>query len=29
VWHQARNVGDTEALLLIVFNSADRETVGE
>jgi quercetin dioxygenase-like cupin family protein len=29
VWHQAKNVGDSEAILLIVFSSADRETVGE
>ena len=29
VWHQATNVGDSDALLLIVFTSADRETVGE
>jgi quercetin dioxygenase-like cupin family protein len=29
VWHQAKNVGDSEALLLIVFSSADRQTVGE
>jgi quercetin dioxygenase-like cupin family protein len=29
VWHQARNVGDGEAVLMIAFSSADRETVGE
>lgn len=29
VWHQATNIGENEALLLIVFTSADRETVGE
>ena len=27
VVHNARNIGDTEALLLICFSSADRETV--
>lgn len=29
VWHQATNTGDSEALLFIVFTSADRQTVGE
>ena len=29
VWHRATNVGDKDAILLIVFTSADRETVGE
>ncbi len=29
VWHQARNVGDVEAHLLICFSSKDRQTVGE
>jgi quercetin dioxygenase-like cupin family protein len=29
VWHQARNVGDSEAHLLICFSSAQRTTVGE
>jgi quercetin dioxygenase-like cupin family protein len=29
VWHQATNIGDNEALLFIVFTSAERETVGE
>ena len=28
-WHQATNIGDTEAVLFIVFSSADRQTVGE
>jgi quercetin dioxygenase-like cupin family protein len=28
-WHQAANIGDRDAVLLIVFTSADRETVGE
>ena len=27
--HQARNVGDEEAVVVVVFNSAQRETVGE
>ena len=27
--HQARNVGDTEAVLIIAFSSADREVQGE
>ena len=27
VVHNARNIGDTDALLLICFSSADRETV--
>ena len=29
VWHCARNIGDTEAVLFIAFDSADRKTVGE
>lgn len=29
LWHHARNLGDTDAVLLIAFSSADRETVGE
>jgi quercetin dioxygenase-like cupin family protein len=29
VWHQAINIGDEEASLIIVFTSADRETIGE
>ncbi|MBW3635137.1 MAG: cupin domain-containing protein [Armatimonadetes bacterium] len=29
VWHQATNIGDGDASLLIVFTSADRETIGE
>lgn len=29
VWHQARNVGDTEAHLMICFSSKDRQTIGE
>jgi quercetin dioxygenase-like cupin family protein len=29
VWHQATNIGDSEAVLIIIFSSADRETVGE
>lgn len=28
-WHRATNIGDTEAVLLIAFSSADRETIGE
>jgi quercetin dioxygenase-like cupin family protein len=28
-WHCARNIGDCEAVLLIAFTSADRETIGE
>lgn len=29
VWHQATNTGAEDALLFIVFTSADRETIGE
>ena len=29
VWHRATNVGQSEALLFIVFSSADRQVVGE
>ncbi|HEY0792843.1 MAG TPA: cupin domain-containing protein [Chthoniobacterales bacterium] len=29
VWHRATNIGLSEALLFIVFTSADRQTVGE
>jgi quercetin dioxygenase-like cupin family protein len=29
VWHRATNLGPSEALLFIVFTSADRQTVGE
>jgi quercetin dioxygenase-like cupin family protein len=29
VWHQATNIGEGEAILFIVFTSADRQTVGE
>jgi quercetin dioxygenase-like cupin family protein len=29
VWHCARNIGDTDAVLFIAFSSADRQTVGE
>jgi quercetin dioxygenase-like cupin family protein len=29
VWHQATNIGDDDAILVIVFTSADRQTVGE
>lgn len=29
VQHQARNVGTTNAILLIAFTSADRQTIGE
>jgi quercetin dioxygenase-like cupin family protein len=29
VWHHAHNIGDTEAVLFIAFDSADRQTVGE
>ena len=28
-WHQATNIGDTDALLFIVFTSPDRKTIGE
>lgn len=28
-WHQARNVGEGPAILLIAFDSADRQTIGE
>lgn len=29
IWHQAENIGTEDALLLIVFTSAERETIGE
>ena len=29
IWHCARNVGGTDALLFIAFSSADRQTIGE
>jgi len=29
VWHQATNIGAEDAILTIVFTSAERETVGE
>jgi quercetin dioxygenase-like cupin family protein len=29
VWHRATNIGQSEALLFIVFSSADRLVVGE
>jgi quercetin dioxygenase-like cupin family protein len=29
VWHRATNIGQAEALLFIVFSSADRQVVGE
>lgn len=29
VWHQARNIGDTPATMIICFSSPDRETIGE
>jgi quercetin dioxygenase-like cupin family protein len=29
IWHQAVNVGETEAILFIAFSSADRQTIGE
>ncbi|MDX2109392.1 MAG: cupin domain-containing protein [Verrucomicrobiota bacterium] len=29
VWHNATNIGDKEAILFIVFSSANRQTVGE
>jgi quercetin dioxygenase-like cupin family protein len=29
VWHRATNIGHSEALLFIVFTSADRQIVGE
>jgi quercetin dioxygenase-like cupin family protein len=29
VWHRATNIGDSEALLFIVFTSADRQIVVE
>lgn len=29
VWHQANNIGEDDAILLIVFTSADRQTIGE
>ncbi len=27
--HQARNVGDSEAVVIVAFNTPDRQTVGE
>lgn len=27
--HQARNIGDVDAVLMVTFSSADRKTVGE
>lgn len=29
IWHNATNIGNEEAILFIVFSSADRETIGE
>jgi quercetin dioxygenase-like cupin family protein len=29
IWHCAKNIGETEAVLFIAFSSADRKTVGE
>ncbi len=29
VWHNARNIGDEDAIMTIVYSSAHRETVGE
>lgn len=29
VWHCAKNIGQNDAILLIAFTSADRQTVGE
>jgi len=29
IWHQARNIGEGPAILLIAFDTADRQTVGE
>ncbi|TVR54405.1 MAG: cupin domain-containing protein [Puniceicoccaceae bacterium] len=29
IWHQAENIGSEDAVLLIAFSSADRQTVGE
>ncbi|HLU22094.1 cupin domain-containing protein [Lederbergia graminis] len=29
VWHQATNIGDEEAVVVVTFNNAYRETVGE
>ncbi len=29
IWHNAENTGDSEAVLSIVFNSPDRQTIGE
>jgi quercetin dioxygenase-like cupin family protein len=28
-WHRAKNIGTDEAILLIAFSSADRQTIGE
>lgn len=27
IWHQAKNIGDEEAVLFIAFSSADRQTI--
>lgn len=29
IWHNARNIGSDEAVLIVAFNSAWRETIGE
>ena len=29
IWHRAENLGESPAVLLVVFNSALRETIGE
>ncbi len=29
IWHQATNIGSNDVILLVVFSSADRQTIGE
>ena len=29
IWHRAENIGEGHAVLLVVFNSAHRQTIGE
>ena len=29
IWHHARNIGDGDAVVIVAFNSAWRETIGE
>lgn len=29
IWHHARNIGEEEAVVLVMFDSSNRETIGE